>query len=328
MKLGILGAGSIVEDVLPFFKKLPLEKVVILGTTAHREKAEGLAVKYGLAGCCFDYDELLDSDIDTVYVALPNHLHYPFAKKALEKGKNVIVEKPAAANEAELSGLLSLSEERGVLFFEAMNIPYLPAFQEVREGIRRIGKIRIVSMNFCQYSRRYDDFKAGRILPAFDPAKAGGALMDINVYNLSFVMGLFGKPESVDYLANVERGIDTSGIVTLRYPGFAASCIAAKDCKAPACSMIAGDEGCIVIDHSVNKLRSFALMDNDGNETRYEDAGFTHRMYPEFVAFLRAIGEKDYEFARQAAERSLAVCRVMEECRHKAGIVFGEAHSV
>ena len=68
----------------------------------------------------------------------------------------------------------------------------------------------------------------------FDPACAGGALMDLGVYNVSYIVGLFGEPNQVHYTANVERGIDTSGILTMDYTGFKAVSMAAKDCAAPA----------------------------------------------------------------------------------------------
>lgn len=322
MKLGILGTGMIVKNILPFFDRFPLEKKVILGTPNTREETEKLATEYHLDGCFYDYDALLASDIDTVYVALPNHLHYSFTKKALEHGKHAIVEKPITANSRELEDLNRIAAERQLMVFEGMNTPHLPAFHAIQEDLPKLGKIKIVSMNYSQYSHRYDAFKEGTILPAFDPHKAGGALMDLNVYNLSFIIALFGKPLSVDYLANIERGIDTSGIVTLRYPDFCAVSIGAKDCKAPMSNTIQGDNGSIVIDHNINSLRRYVLQDNEKNETRYEDTNFIHRMYPEFLDFIRAVDEKDYAYANKMMNISIAVSQVMEEARRKAGIVF------
>lgn len=98
MKLGILGTGMIVADLMQTYDSLPIEKTVLLGTERSREKAEQLAQNHGFAQVFYDYDELLASDIDTVYVALPNHLHYAFAKKALEAGKHAIIEKPICSN--------------------------------------------------------------------------------------------------------------------------------------------------------------------------------------------------------------------------------------
>ena len=103
MKLGILGTGMIVQEVLQMINRLNLEAVYILGTEKSMEKTKDLCCKYHLDGYYFDYEEMLHTDIDTVYVALPNFLHYEFAKKALQQGKHVIIEKPVAVNADELN---------------------------------------------------------------------------------------------------------------------------------------------------------------------------------------------------------------------------------
>lgn len=135
---------------------------------------------------------------------------YCFAKKALEAGKNVIIEKPVTANYGAAD--LKTAEEKRLMILEAMNIPYLPAYAQVKEHLADLGNIRIVSLNYSQYSSRYDAFKKGQILPSFDPHKAGGALMDLNVYNIHFIAGLFGEPEEV-LSGQYVKGIDTSGIL-------------------------------------------------------------------------------------------------------------------
>ena len=155
-------------------------------------------------------EELLESDVDTIYVALPNHLHYGFAKKALLAGKHVILEKPGTSNAAQMRELEKLAAQEKKMLLEAMNIHYLPVFQSLKEHLKDLGTIKIVSLNYSQYSSRYDAFRRGEVLAAFDPKRAGGALMDLNVYNIHAAVGLFGKPESVRYEANVEREIDTS----------------------------------------------------------------------------------------------------------------------
>ena len=136
MKLGILGTCMIVADLMQTYDSLPIEKTVLLGTERSREKAERLAQDHGFAQVLYDYDELLASDIDTVYVALPNHLHYAFAKKALEAGKHAIIEKHICSNPQELESLMALSEERHLMVIEAMTIPYTPTFQKIQEICR------------------------------------------------------------------------------------------------------------------------------------------------------------------------------------------------
>lgn len=323
MKLGILGTGMIVKDMLTTIHKLKIESVSILGTEKSKNETQELAKKYGISQCYFNYDEmLLKSDTDTIYVALPNSLHYEFAKKALEHGKHVIIEKPITANYSELRELKKIAAKNNRMIFEGISTYYLPAYILLKEKIPDLGSLKIVSLNYSQYSSRYDAFKEGNILPAFDSEKAGGALMDINVYNIHTVIGLFGKPISVDYKANIEKNIDTSGILTMDYGLFQVVCIGAKDCKAPIVSSYQGDEGNIIVTVPPNGMRKFTFNDKEGNSQEYSFNEEDHRLLYEFQEFIKMIDGKDYDRMNRMLERSSLVSQVMEEARKKAGIVF------
>lgn len=322
MRLGILGTGMIVKDLLTTYDLLGIEYTAVLATKATEDEASALVDKYHLDKYFLDFDELLKDDIDTVYVALPNHLHYSFAKKALEHGKHVIVEKPITANVQELKELVEIAKEKQLFIFEAMNIHYLPAYQALKQCLTKIGQPKIVSLNYSQYSSRYNAFKAGNILPAFDFHKAGGALMDLNVYNIHFVVGLFGKPEHVHYYANIEHDIDTSGVLCLNYPNFEAVCIAAKDCSAPISTTIQGDKGCIKIDGPVSVLSDVQILKNTENSERI-DTGNYHRLYSEFKAFTTYIDNLDFKACNKMLEHSYIVMDVLTQARKSANIVFG-----
>ncbi len=322
MRLGILGTGMIVKDLLTTIDKLDIESISILGTENTRVETEDLAGKYGLNDCYYDYDEMLNSNVNTIYVALPNFLHFAFAKQALNNGKHVIIEKPIATNYSELEELKAIAASNDLMIFEAMNIHYLPAYRSLKEQLPQLGRLKIVSMNYSQYSSRYNAFKEGNILPAFDYTKAGGALMDLNVYNLHVVIGLFGKPISVDYKANIEKNIDTSGILTLDYGTFKAVCIGAKDCKAPIMSSLQGDEGNIIITRPPNQMRMFTLNDNKGNSKEFAYNEEDHRLLYEFQEFIKMIDGKDYDRMNRMLEKSSMVSQVMEQARKQAGIVF------
>ena len=293
MKLGILGTGMIVQDLLPIMDKIELESVSILGTERSRARTEHLAEQYGLERCYFDYDEMLSSDADAIYIALPNNLHVPYARKALDAGKHVIAEKPAATSLTDFQELRRLSEEKGLILLEAMTVHYLPAYQSLKKELEKVGPVRMVNMNFSQYSSRYDKFLAGETPPVFDPNQAGGALMDVNVYNLHFTVGLFGKPKTARYYANVQRGVDTSGAAVLDYGGFKVVCIGAKDSQSPTPSVIQGEKGCVMIPMPVNRMTAYAVA---GNQADAETREFpqVHRMLSEFQEFRRVIEELSF----------------------------------
>ncbi len=321
MKLGILGSGMIVGDVLTMYKELNVEKTYIFSTVRSKDKAEELVSKYDLDGVFVDYDELLNSDIDTVYCALPNHLHYEYCKKALECGKHVIIEKPITVNRRELESLIEIADKNHLMIFEAMNLHYTPAFLSLKEDVSKLGDIKIVSFNYSQYSSRYNAFKEGNILPAFDYHKAGGSLMDLNVYNIHAIIDLFGKPVYSKYMANIEKNIDTSGMMLFDFDKFKGVCIGAKDCKAPLMNTIQGNEAAIVVNSPLSQMTEYEINYNDGiSEVKSFEK--KHRLYYEFKEFIRMIEEKDYKKQKEMLDLSLMIITLIEDGRMQEGIVF------
>lgn len=315
MKLAIIGTGMIVKEVLPVLKTIDgISLVALLATPRSITLAEELAKSYGLGQVTSDYDALLaNSEVDTVYVAVPNHLHYAYAKKALLAHKHVICEKPFTLKASELEELAKLAKERDLILLEAITNQYLGNFTFIKENLQQLGQLKIVTCNYSQYSSRYDAFKAGEIAPAFDPKKGGGALRDLNIYNIHLVVGLFGLPKMVQYLANLEKGIDTSGLLLMDYEDFKVVCIASKDSSAEIRTTFQGNKGSLSILGPTNSLPQVCLTLN-GQEPQLMDKNSPHhRMHDEFVAFERIIATRDVEKAQKALEHSQAVMAVLEE---------------
>ncbi|OOM79314.1 putative oxidoreductase YhhX [Clostridium puniceum] len=323
MKLGIVGAGMIVKDLLSISSNLKNIKFVsICGTERNKESMNQLKNEYGIENIFYDYNELLNGDLDAIYIGLPNNLHFEFAKKALEANKNVIVEKPFTSTYKEALILSDLAKQKQLFIFEAITNQYLPNYNKIKELLPTLGSIKIVQCNYSQYSSRYNSFKEGNVLPAFDPKFSGGALMDLNIYNIHYVVGLFGKPKNVEYYPNVERGIDTSGILILDYGTFKCICIGAKDCKAPIANNIQGDKGCIYQDTPANVCKRFELLMNDGTSSKINENNYEHRMVNEFIEFANMIKNNDLERCYKMLEHSLIVSEVQTIARHKGGIIF------
>ena len=321
MKLGILGTGSIVKELLPHLEAVGVEKAYLLATPRSREKTEGMVAQYHLTGAVYDYDQLLGLDIDTVYVALPNLLHYEYTKKALLHGKNVILEKPATPRRAELEELFALAEERGLFLIEAVPMLQREGYHILQDAITKIGKPKLATLYYCQRSSRYDSFLRGELHPVFDPKMAGGALMDLGVYDLQAIVGLFGAPKGVCYHANLTGGIDISGILNLDYGDFKAAAYAAKDCASPDQSVFMGEEGQLLVD--LRHLDGYTLIPRNGEKEVVQVADTRdHRLRIEFLAFKRMIEEKNYPAMNRLKEISLTVSGIMEQARKQAGILF------
>ena len=322
MKLGIVGSGKIVQEFLPWLASSGVAELAALCSTPRSaEAAAALCAQYGVPLHTTDYGQLLAA-CDTVYIALPNLLHTPYAKAALEAGRNVIVEKPLAPAAAEAAALARLAHQKGVVLFEAMTTQYLENYRKLRALLPRVGQVRLVQCNFSQYSSRYDAFCAGQVAPVFDPQQAGGALMDLGVYNVSYIVGLFGEPQQVHYAANIERGIDTSGILTMEYSSFKAVSIAAKDCAAPARYVIQGTKGYLLQKSTANICGAVTFHANDGREEHFSLNGRRPRCAAEFEAFAHAIDTGDQELCSGMLDTSLAVSRVLTAARRDAQIRF------
>ncbi len=321
MRLGVIGAGMIVKEFLPHLVKMDgLEVVAVMARRldAVREVCSANGVPHAVTS----FEELLGLGVDTVYVAVPNAVHFTYCKQALEAGLNVVVEKPLCSNARQASELAQLAHERGAFLFEAITAAHLPAFAKVQEWLPRIGVIKLVNCNFSQYSSRYDAFRAGIVAPAFDPAQSGGALMDLNLYNVHWTVDLFGRPEEVTYFANVERGIDTSGTLVLRYPGFLATCIAAKDCAGPKLFSIQGIDGYVSLDLNPGLVGEAHLRLNDGTQEDFVETYTGARVVPEFAFFVDCVNRGDHVACDHLLEQSLVVADVLTTAREDAGIVF------
>ncbi|SFQ38633.1 Predicted dehydrogenase [Desemzia incerta] len=325
MKLAIIGSGMIVNDFLTMVHAIPgIQLEAIVGTARSVDKMELLKKDYGIGQVSTDYEDCLnDQNIDTVYIALPNHLHFSFAKQALLNKKNVICEKPFTLNVSEMKELRELASANNVMLLEAITNQYLTNYKKIKEAVKTIGDIKLIECNYSQYSSRYDAFKKGDILPAFNPKMGGGALMDINIYNIHFVTGLFGEPQEINYSANVENSIDTSGILSLDYKDKKVVCIGAKDSTAPVRTIIQGNNGAIVIEGPTSTIDRFTVIDHQNKSQIVDFKVHTHRMYEEFVEFERIIRESDFETMTKQLDHSELVMSIVDKGLETAGISLG-----
>lgn len=244
-------------------------------------------------------------------------------KKALEADKHVICEKPFTLNLAELEELEAIALEKNLVLVEAITNQHLHNFAALKADLEKLGDIKIVEANYSQYSSRYDAFMEGDVLPAFDPKKAGGALMDINIYNIHLLVGLFGAPKSVMYFANIDRGIDTSGMLVMDFDQFKAVCIGSKDTDAPIKSTIQGRNGALIINGPTNILASYDLAIRGKDYTTTDKRIHHHRMYEEFVAFEDIIRQRDMNRVKENLAHSKAVMGVIDQALASANLRLG-----
>ena len=331
MKLGIIGTGKIIVDALYAMEPLSdISRNAIFARPHSRYKGEELAKQYSIAEVYTDYDELLDkADVDTVYIGLINSVHFEYAKRALDKNKNVILEKPFAGTYDEAKELVDLARAKKLFVFEAITVLHNDVIAKMKENLPRLGQIRMMLANYSQYSSRYDNYLKGVVDHSFDPKYLGGALRDINVYNIHYAVELFGTPQKTHYYPNTGfNGIDVSGTMVLEYDGFSAVCTGGKDSDSPCFVQIQGEKGYMRIDGKPNVAPNLTLVitDDTKDELVRDAAGAMvrptikeefipdpvhHRMTREFKDFARMINEKDFDLAEHYSSETLGVMRIV-----------------
>lgn len=320
MVIGIIGTGKIVDEMLPVVTALSGIKVgaICSRSSSSLPKAKKLAATFGIDNVYTDYNLMLQqADIDFVYVALTNNAHAEYAESALSANKNVIVEKPICTSAAELTQLAHIALTRHLYLFEAVTLLHMPHYRRLKdELLQTIGAVKLIECNYSQRSSRYDLYQSGRLTPAFDPACFGGALMDINIYNINFVVSLFGEPRYAEYRKNTGfNGIDTSGVAILQYPDFVATCIGAKDCDGRSFGSIQGDSGRIETDGPVSVLSALKVY-ADGRETTIDAQAKKHRLFFEFEHFRDIFTTNNYDTMKYYLEISMQVMRVVDRLRN------------
>lgn len=319
MKLGIVGNGGIVKMALHILKDTDI--VVSSLWCRNAEKGKPLVEEYGIPSLYTDYDAFLkDDSFDTVYIGLINSLHYEYAKKAILAHKHVIVEKPFTSTYEQAKELYDLTKENNVFVFEAIMSRYSKNYQHIQKYLPCIGEIKMIQCNYSQYSSRYDAYLRHEVLPVFDPEEYGGALYDINVYNIHFVEGLFGKPVFTHYEANIGfNGVDTSGTLIMKYPEYIAICTGAKDSASHNGVMIQGIKGYIQMDSRPGIIQNISLHTKE-EERVIDIEKMQSPMKTEFEQIASIIAEKEYSTMMQWMLDSLEVMKILSNSRNEIGL--------
>ena len=322
IRLGTIGSGMIVRAVLNHVKctdGIDLEAVY----SRSQEKGEKLAGDYGCSKVYTDMDAFLaDEDVNLVYIATPNLLHYEQAKRALLAGKHVLLEKPFTTKADHAWELAEIAREKGLFLLEAAPTGFLPNFRILQQELPKIGRIKLVMSNYSQYSSRYDAVLQGEKPAIIDPAYAGGCLMDINFYNVLLNVLLFGKPKAATYHANLYPGLaDTSGAVVMEYDGFVSTNAGAKDTWGVNFFQIEGEQGYIYIENGANGIQSVRTVTKTSDET-YNEQPNPDRWFYEIQEVTRLLLAEDREGMLERLEKTLATVEVIETARKEAGILF------
>lgn len=294
VRFGILGCGGIARR---FAKALFLSENGCLAACAARDKdrAEAFAREYEdavgvLPKAYGSYEDLIaDPDVDAIYIATIHPAHAALAKACIMAGKPVICEKPFFCSVQEAEEIIQLAEEKQVLTMEAFWTRCAPAYQKVKEWIDagRIGDVRLLRTAFCYAFPYTEELKNHRV---WDPAKGGGAILDIGVYCYEYATGLLGSPDKVHCeVQYAPTGVDATVTMTLTYPKAVASLLTSVVGSMDDTAIISGDKGMIKQDRFYGSTRC-ELYSRSGELLEvFEDPqkeGFVHEI-EHFVKLLK-----------------------------------------
>lgn len=320
VRFGIIGTGSITDKFLEAATQAAGFQLAAVYSRSE-EKGRDFAARYGCSRVCTSLEELAASkEIDAVYVASPNSFHCAQSIQMMDGGKHVLCEKPVASDSKELERMLDASARNKVVFLEAMRSVFDPGFAKLQELLPRIGKVRSASFVYCQYSSRYDKFKEGVVLNAFNPALSNAALMDIGVYCVHPMVQLFGMPEKISSDSIfLENGMEGAGSVIAGYDGMQAVLQYSKISNSGLPSQIQGEEGTLVI-REITDIREIQLHRKKKETEVFAIGKKSNNMYYEIQRFIELI--ENGEDAGVHNKFSWMEMKVMDEVRRISGIKF------
>ncbi|MDH2334672.1 Gfo/Idh/MocA family protein [Clostridium perfringens] len=247
LKWGILGPGSIARDFAQALNRVNGEVYAV--ASRNKERAEKFARENNVKKAYGSYDEIIkDKDIDVVYIATPHSNHYEYIIKSLNNNKHVLCEKAITVNERELEEALKIAKEKDLVLEEAMTLFHMPLYEKVIKKINKedLGKVNMVQVSFGSF-KEYDENNR-----FFNLDLAGGALLDIGTYALSFARYfLSSMPEEIlSTVKKAKTGVDEeSGIILKTKEDEIATISLAFRSKMPKRGIVSCDNGFITIDN-------------------------------------------------------------------------------
>lgn len=316
LKWGILGPGNIARDFAQALNRVNGEVYAV--ASRNKERAEQFARENNVKKAYGSYDEIIkDKDIDVVYIATPHSNHYEYIIKSLNNNKHVLCEKAITVNEKELEEALKIAREKNLVLEEAMTLFHMPLYEKVIKKINKedLGKVNMVQVSFGSF-KEYDENNR-----FFNLDLAGGALLDIGTYALSFARYfLSSMPEEIlSTVKKAKTGVDEESGIILKTKEYEIATISlAFRSKMPKRGIVSCDNGFITIDNfprankaTINYLDGTVEVIECGEEEKALDYE---------VSFMESrINENKKS---NSLELTYDVTKIMNKVRKDWGIVY------
>ena len=318
LRWGLIGTGGIARAFARDLTRTSGHTIAAVGSRTLAKATEFAqqsgGIPYG------SYEELVAADINAVYVATPHPMHAPNTILALNHGKPVLCEKPFAVNSRESASMISAARSNQLLLVEAMWSRFLPHYRKLRELVEEgeLGEIISISADHGQ------NLPLPKYYRLHAPELAGGALLDLGIYPISFAYYLLGKPQSVVVKAEfTPTGVDSQTSMIFRYDtGAHANLTTTLLAKTPCTATVVGTKGTIFIDGDFYTPTSMRLKKVDGSVVefpkQYEGHGLREQAI-EFAALLQA-GKNESDL--MSLDDTQSIMETMDEIRAQIELYY------
>ncbi len=321
---GIMGAGRIAHKFASDLKYVIGSKLAAVGSRSP-EKATSFASEYNAGKAYGSYEELVaDPAVDVIYIATPHSHHYENTLLCLENNKAVLCEKAFAVNLKQTREMIDMARKKKIFLMEALWTKFLPHYLKLQELLKQniTGDVQSVLINF---GFRPQDPVPRRL---FDPALAGGTILDIGIYNAFMAMTVLGKPDQVEAtMTPADTGVDEQCAVLFKYKsGAMAQLFSSFTTHLPTEAEISGPNGRIRLTHRFYAPEStieFYPGRPDSKEIipfNADERGFGYQHEAQHV--VDCLNKGLTESPVMTHQDSIDLMEVLDEIRRKAGIVY------
>ena len=314
-----LGTGVIANELAQALEALGGKLYSVANRTY--DKGVAFAEKYGIEKVYEEIDQVFeDPEVDIIYISTPHNTHINYLRKALAAGKHVLCEKSITLNSEELTEAIQLAEENHVKLAEAMTIFHMPIYRKLSEIVEsgKLGPLKVIQMNFGSY-KEYD--MTNRF---FNRNLAGGALLDIGVYALSFVRWFMtSQPtEMVSQVKLAPTGVDEqAGILLTNAEGEMATVTLSLHAKQPKRGTIAYDKGYIELYEYPRGQKAVITYTEDGSQEIIKAGETAKALQYEVLDMEAAVaGEDDRTYLNYSRD----VMELMTQLRKDWGLTYPE----
>jgi Predicted dehydrogenases and related proteins len=323
LRWGILGPGWIASAFALAVRTHTRQQLVAVGSRS-RDRAAEFADHYGISRVHGSYEDLVaDPEVDAIYVASPHSEHAAHALLALEAGKHVLVEKAFARNAAEARAMVAAARRTGVGLMEAMWTRFLPRIDIVRQLLEDgvLGELEVLIADHGQ--------SLEHVPRLVDPRLAGGGLLDLGIYPISFASFVLGTPARIHSAGELTTaGVDRQVAAILagydEHPHAQALVSCTIAAKTATTAVIAGAEGRIELDGDFYTPGPVRLVFPDGQSLTAPSASITGHQGLAYEAahFAQLISDGFTESPQLSLDETVSIMETLDAVRAQRGVRF------